>query len=132
GNVFFQIPLGWVAGRTSKAGVMIGCFVTVILVLSLIPFLIHTRFVWPAIVVLGAAGFGIYTVGLSELGDRFTGPDLVAGTSAFASVWGLGALIGSVICGEAMDLFGPNGFPAVLIVVFVGYLIGRFLRRKRG
>jgi len=131
GNVFFQIPLGWIAGRTSKAGAMIGCFVTVILVLSLIPFLIHTSFIWPAIVVLGAAGFGIYTVGLSELGDRFTGPDLVAGTSAFASVWGLGALIGSVICGEAMDIFGPNGFPAILIVVFVSYLVGRFIRRQR-
>lgn len=132
GNVFFQIPLGWVAGRTSKSGTMIGCFVTVILVLALFPLFIETRLIWPLIVVLGAAGFGIYTVGLSQLGDRFTGPDLVAGTSAFASVWGLGALVGSVICGEAMDIFGPNGFPAILIVVFAGYLAGRFLGRKRG
>ncbi|HVJ32745.1 MAG TPA: MFS transporter [Terriglobia bacterium] len=131
GNVFFQIPLSWVVGRTSKAGAMIGCFVTVILVLSLVPFAIHTRFIWPLIVVLGAAGFGIYTVGLSELGDRFTGPDLVAGTSAFASVWGLGALIGSVICGEAMDIFGPNGLPGILIAVFVSYLAGRFIRYQR-
>jgi MFS family permease len=131
GNVFFQIPLGWVAGRTSKTGTMIGCFVAVILLLSLMPFAIQSRFIWPLIVVLGAAGFGIYTVGLSQLGDRFSGPDLVAGTSAFAAVWGLGALIGSVICGQAMDIFGPNGFPGILIVVFVSYLVGRFIRYLR-
>jgi hypothetical protein len=83
------------------------------------------------IVMMGAAGFGIYTVGLAELGDRFQGADLIAGTSAFASMWGLGALIGSVMCGSAMDLLGPNGFPGTLLVVFVGYLVVRIAWRRR-
>lgn len=131
GNVIFQIPIGWIAGRTSKSAAMIVCFAVVALGLALLPLAVNTDWQWPLIVIMGAAGFGIYTVGLAELGDRFHGPDLIAGTSAFASMWGLGALIGSLICGAAMDAWGPNGFPAILFAVFVGYLLIRLLGRWR-
>jgi len=131
GNVVFQIPIGWIAGHTSKAGAMITCFITVVITLILLPFAITTFWQWPLIVIAGAAGFGIYTVGLAELGDRFHGADLIAGTSAFAFMWGLGALVGSVICGTAMDHFGPNGFPAALVAIFCAYLLARLLRGWR-
>ena len=107
GNVFFQIPIGWIADRTSKRSTMIGCFLIASVCLALFPLAIATNWIWPLVLVAGAAGFGIYTVGLAELGDRFSGPDLIAGTSAFSTMWGLGALIGAAICGKAMDVFGP-------------------------
>ncbi len=131
GNVFFQIPIGTIADRTSKPATMIGCFLVAATCLVLLPFAIATLWLWPLAVVMGAAGFGIYTVGLAELGDRFQGADLVAGTSAFSTMWGLGALIGSVICGLAMDLFGPHGFPGVLLAIFLAYLIARMIRSRR-
>lgn len=131
GNVMFQIPIGWAASRTTKAKAMVTCFITVMICLGLLPFAITTIWQWPLIVVSGAAGFGIYTVGLAELGDRFNGADLIAGTSAFAFMWGLGALAGSVICGTAMDRFGPNGFPGALMTVFIAYLLIRLLRGWR-
>ena len=123
GNVFFQIPIGWIADRTSKRKTMTACFFLTALGLALLPFAITTIWVWPLVLVTGAAGFGIYTVGLSELGDRFRGSDLIAGTSAFSTVWGLGALVGSVMCGIAMDLFGPHGFPGILLVFFVAFIV---------
>jgi MFS family permease len=134
GNVLFQIPIGWIADHTSKRKTMTACFFATALGLALLPAAITTIWVWPLVVVMGAAGFGIYTVGLSELGDRFRGPDLIAGTSAFSTVWGLGALIGSIICGAAMDLFGPHGFPTILLVVFVAFIAiqaGRSFRESR-
>jgi hypothetical protein len=70
-------------------------------------------------------------VGLAELGDRFSGPDLIAGTSAFSTMWGLGALIGAALCGKAMDLFGPHGFPGVLLAVFVSFIIIQTVRGYR-
>lgn len=123
GNVFFQIPIGWIADRTSKRGTMVGCFVTAVICLALLPAAIETIWIWPLALVSGAAGFGIYTVGLAELGDRFKGRDLIAGTAAFSTMWGFGALVGAAMCGLAMDMFGPHGFPASLIAVFIGYLL---------
>ncbi len=131
GNVFFQIPIGWIADHTSKRKTMIGCFLVAALCLALLPFAITTILVWPLILVSGAAGFGIYTVGLSELGDRFRGAELIAGTSAFSTMWGFGALLGSVICGAAMDAFGPHGFPLVLLIVFVTFIAIQAIRSLR-
>lgn len=134
GNVFFQIPIGWIADRTSKRSTMTVCFMATALGLALLPFAITTIWVWPLVLVTGAAGFGIYTVGLAELGDRFRGPDLIAGTSAFSTMWGLGALTGSVVCGIAMDKFGPHGFPGALLAIFIAYIViqaGRSLLRAQ-
>jgi MFS family permease len=131
GNVFFQIPIGWVADRTSKRGTMIACFIVASVGLALTPFAVDNAWIWPLLLVTGAAGFGVYTVGLAELGDRFSGAELIAGTSSFTTIWGLGALTGSVLCGFAMDAFGPHGFPGVLLAVFICYLALQCVRGLR-
>lgn len=123
GNVVFQIPIGWIADRTSKRGTIIACFIGTSLCLLAMPFAIGSVLIWPLLLVIGAAGFGIYTVGLAELGDRFRGADLIAGTASFSTAFGLGALTGAALCGFAMAAFGPHGFPSSLLVVFLGYLV---------
>jgi MFS family permease len=131
GNVFFQIPIGWIADKVGKTPMMMGCFVLSIVGLAVLPFGIATSWVWPLLLMLGASGFGIYTIGLAELGDRFKGAELIAGTSAFSTAWGLGALTGSVACGLAMNQFGPDGFPLILLMIFLGYLLVRIVTRGR-
>ena len=39
--------------------------------------------------------------------------------------------IASVLCGVAMDLFGPHGFPTVLFVVFVAFIAVQAVRSYR-
>lgn len=131
GNVFFQIPIGWIADRTSKRGTIIVCFIVAAAGLAVLPLAIGSWLVWPLLLVMGAAGFGIYTAGLSELGDRFGGADLIAGTAAFSTIWGLGALTGAVMSGIAMDAFGPHGFPGALLAVFLCYLAIQAVRAMR-
>lgn len=130
-NVLFQIPIGWIADRTSKRGTMIACFIVASATLALMPVAVTSDWIWPLLLVMGAAGFGIYSVGLAELGDRFSGGDLIAGTAAFSTIWGFGALTGAVLCGFAMDLFGPHGFPGVLLIVFACYLAIQVVRSLR-
>jgi predicted MFS family arabinose efflux permease len=110
---------------------MMACFVLTIIGLIALPFAVSSSWIWPLMLFLGASGFGIYTIGLAQLGDRFQGADLIAGTSAFSTAWGLGALAGSVVCGLAMNAFGPNGFPNALLAIFVGYLIVRIVTELR-
>ncbi|WP_395017212.1 MFS transporter [Dongia sp.] len=131
GNVFFQIPIGWIADRIGKNPAMIACFVLTIVGLIALPFCVTSIWVWPLMLFLGAAGFGIYTIGLAQLGDRFQGADLIAGTAAFSTAWGLGALAGSVVCGLAMNRFGPDGFPNALLAIFIGYLVVRMVTEFR-
>jgi MFS family permease len=131
GNVFFQIPIGWIADRIGKTPMMMVCFVFSIVGLAVLPFSLGSAWVWPLMLFLGASGFGIYTIGLAQLGDRFRGADLIAGTSAFSTAWGLGALTGSVVCGLAMDRFGPDGFPQALLVIFGAYLAVRIVTEVR-
>ena len=134
GNVFFQIPIGWIADRTSKRGTIIACFVGASICLLCMPFAIGSMWIWPLLLFTGATGFGIYTVGLAELGDRFNGADLVAGTAAFSTAFGLGALTGAALCGVAIAAFGPHGFPGALLAAFLGYLVIQFtlgVRRRR-
>jgi MFS family permease len=129
GNVFLQLPIGWLADHFNKGWVMAGCFLVCAGLLLCVRPLMDSVWIWPMLTVIGAAGFGIYSVGLAMLGDRFTGSDLVAGTAAFSSMWGLGALLGSVICGTAMNVAGPEGLPLSLVAVLVTYAgISGFLR----
>ena len=132
GNVFFQIPIGWIADRTSKAGTMAACFLVVTALVLLLPVAIGTVGVWPLVTVIGAAGFGIYTVGLAILGDRFGGTDLVAGTAAFSMMWGAGALVGTAGAGWSMDLFGPDGLPYFLAAVFAVFIVAVAAQRWDG
>ena len=89
------------------------------------------------LLIIGASSVGIYTVALAELGERFSGKELVTGTAAMSTTWGLGALIGALIAGQAMDLYGPNGFPYAMSMVFAVFLAAiaireRFKRRATG
>ena len=131
GNVFFQVPIGWIADRTSKRSTILACVVGTSICLLAMPFAIDSVWIWPLLLFAGAAGFGIYTVGLAELRICFGGSDLVAGTASFSSAFGFGALTGAVLCGFAMDAFGPHGFPGSILAVFLGYLVIHFTLRMR-
>jgi hypothetical protein len=85
---------------------------------------------WPNLALAGATGYGVYTVALAELGDRFSGADLVAGSAAFASTWGLGALAGSFLGGWSMAGLGPDGLPLLLCLAYLVLLA--VLYRTRG
>ncbi len=122
GNVVLQFPIGWLADTYPKRGVMAAlAFVTAAL-LMLLPQVMGSLAMWPVLLIAGASGYGMYTVGLAALGDRFEGEELIAGNAAFASMWGIGALIGSVIGGWSMAGFGPHGLPYIMAVCFLIYL----------
>ena len=124
GNVVLQFPIGWLADRFPRRAVLAGCALCTSASLSLLPLAMATPWMWPLLIIAGASGYGVYTVSLSSLGDRFHGEELVRGSAAFASMWGVGALCGSISGGWAMRALGPHGLPLVLSVVFVVLSLG--------
>ncbi|MGE0007088.1 MAG: MFS transporter [Parvibaculaceae bacterium] len=128
GNVALQFPIGWLADRWSKRGMMAVCAVTTALGSALVPWAFGTGLVWPLLIVTGAASAGIYTLALAELGERFSGHELVAGTAAFSTVWGAAAFVGALLGGWAIERFGPDGLPYSIAAVFAGFIVMMALR----
>ena len=81
-----------------------------------LPSLYALLFFWGGVIV------GVYTVGLSLLGDRFTGQLLPPANTGFVMGYNVGALIGPALAGFGMALFGPQGLPATLAALFALYL----------
>jgi MFS family permease len=123
GNAVLQYPIGWIADHWSKRGMMVACGITTALGSALIPSAFGTWLIWPLLLMTGAASAGIYTLALSELGERFSGHEVVAGTAAFSTTWGGAALIGALLGGWAIDRFGPDGLPYAIAAVFAGFIV---------
>jgi len=115
GNVVFQIPIGWLADRISRRFLMSIMGIATMIGSLLLSLLIEgSILLWPMLFVWGAVAFGIYTIALVELGDRFSGALLLAGNGAFGMMWGIGGIFGPPVAGAAMDLIGPEGLPIIL------------------
>ncbi len=119
GNTVLQFPVGWLADKFPHRLVLAGCALVTSLMLLILPTVMGTLLMWPVIILAGTAGYGVYTVTLTSLGDRFEGVDLINGSAAFALMWGVGALLGSVSGGLAMEGFGHHGLPLHLVVVYL-------------
>ena len=128
GNTVLQFPIGWLADRFPHRLVLAGCALTTVLMLIILPAVVLSRWMWPVVVIAGACGYGIYTVSLTALGSRFQGVQLINGSAAFAVMWGVGALIGSLSGGWSMSTFGPHGLPYHLAAVYFVLIIGLALR----
>jgi MFS family permease len=120
GNVFLQIPIGWLADRLSRRLVLVGCAGATAVGACLLPFvaahgtlpLFALLFVW------GACAYGVTTVSLAELGDRFSGSTLLAGSAAFTLASGAGGMFGGPVTGAAIDNLGDIGLIVTLAVGF--------------
>lgn len=114
GNIAMQVPLGLLAERLTARSVRLVCIAITILGCMLLPLLIETPLIWPMIFVWGAVSYGIYTMSIIELGERFTGSTLIAGNAAFSLMWGVGGISMPPLAGSAMDVLGAGGLPITL------------------
>ena len=81
-----------------------------------LPIVLGVLFVW------GGIAAGIYPVALSMAGDRFQGTELVTVNAAIIMSYGLGAFIGPVLGGAAMDIRDPQGLLWLFALLFAGLL----------
>ncbi len=110
GSLVFQYPLGYLADRMDRRELLLICASTGIIGAVLTPFLIH----WPpAIYTLlffwGGVVMGIYTIGLTLLGERFKGAELANANAAYVMLYASGLLAGPTIEGVALDAWNPHG-----------------------
>jgi Arabinose efflux permease len=128
GNAVLQVPLGRLAERIGATRGLFACALASLAGCLLLSPAFDTILIWPLVFVWGGVSFGIYTMALIELGERFTGAALIAGNAAFALAWGIGGMSGSPVTGFVMQAIGHQGLPltlGVLCAVLAGLLAMR-------
>jgi MFS family permease len=126
GSMVFQYPIGHLADRIDRRKLLIVCAATGIAGAIVTPFAIampllmyFVLFVW------GGWILGVYSIGLTLLGERFNGPELPSANAAFIMSYCVGLLAGPALEGAALDAWNPHGLMVVLgaiSVAYVGYL----------
>ncbi|MBY5584881.1 MFS transporter [Rhizobium leguminosarum] len=132
GNAVLQILLGRLAERFSSTRMMLFCVLACLASCLLLPSAFNSWLIWPLVFVWGGVSFGIYTLSLIQLGERFTGQALIAGNATFALVWGIGGIVGSPATGLAMQLIGHQGLPSSLGLLSCVLAALLMARRSRG
>ena len=114
GNALLQIVLGRLAERFGSTRILLFCALASLAGCMLLPQVFNMWLIWPLVFIWGGVSFGIYTMALIQLGERFTGQAMIAGNAAFAVAWGIGGIVGSPATGFAMQLIGHQGLQTSL------------------
>ncbi len=132
GSIVLQYPLGRLADRVDRRLLLMGCAATGVAGALLTPFLIHRPWaLYPLLFVWGGIVFGIYTIGLTLVGQRFKGVELASANACYVMLYAAGMLVGPALEGVALDAWNPTGLMVALAafcLIYVGIL---GLRRSR-
>lgn len=134
GDMLFQVPLGWLSDRLDRRALHLACGVLTLGLGMALPWLIEQPdLLCPALMLLGAAAGGIYTLALVLIGQHFRGPDLVTANACVGMLWGVGSLLGPLLSGALMGI-GPQGLPLALCLaasLFVVAALGALPAARR-
>ena len=137
--IFFQYPIGWLADKVNRNWLLIACVVTLMLSIFLFPLLVEggrdawwqpqALALWAVVSIWGGAMGGIFTVGITLLGERFRDVELVSANAVFSMLFGVGGLLGPFLAGTAMSEIGPAGFPLSLLGAVIAYALFALYRQ---
>lgn len=128
GGTVLQLPIGWMADRSSYRTGQLACGLVLLAGALAIP--LSQPFPWLATVLVflwGGAIGGMNTLAVIEAGGRVGEQQLSTAMSAVAMFYTLGSVIGPVVTGGMVSFFGGEGLMVsvggvgVLFVVGVGF-----------
>ena len=129
GLVVCPLVVGWLADRMDRTRLLRGLVLVMVLAAASLPWaMLHA---WPRsalLFLIGGGVVGVYTLGLTLLGQRFQGGRLAAANAAFVLMFGVGEMLGPPFMGAFMDLVPPHGFAWSMVCVCGAYYV--FLRLR--
>ena len=101
---------------------------------GLVDFALNNRFMILAIAILlfvwGGLILGVYSIGLTLIGERFKGAELANANAAFILLYCMGLLLGPTAEGAALDVWNTNGLLVVLGAICAGYVVFLMVQRS--
>ncbi len=137
--IFFQYPIGWLADAVNRSWLLIACVLAMMISIFLFPLLVEggrdawwepqSLALWTVVSIWGGSMGGIFTVGITLLGERFRDVELVSANAVFSVLFGVGGLLGPFLAGTAMSPIGPTGFPLSLVAAVLVYALFALYRQ---
>jgi MFS family permease len=124
GSIIFQYPMGMLTDRMNRRNLLALCAASGVVGAAITPFVVSVPVLMYLVLLLwGGLILGVYSVGLTLLGERFKGPELASANAGFVMSYCIGLLAGPTVEGVALDLWNPNGLLVALAVISAGYAI---------
>lgn len=132
GSMAFQYPLGMLADRFDRRALLMVCVGAGVVGAAATPFVIALPAATYALLfVWGGLVMGVYTIGLTLVGERFRGTELASANAAYVMLYAVGLLAGPTVEGFALDGWNPTGLTAALAGISLIYLAFLMVRRHR-
>jgi MFS family permease len=133
GSIVFQYPLGYLSDHMDRRRLLMLCTGFGVVSAAATPFVIHSPtatyallFAWGGIIL------GIYTIGLTLMGERFKGAELASANAAYVMLYATGLLAGPLVEGVALDAWNPHGLMVILAAIGLLYAAWLALLRTLG
>ncbi len=134
GNLALQYPLGWIADHTSRRRAALATAAVILAGAIAYPLLLPALGApfWIMMFVWGGVSWGMYTLGLALLGERFPSAQLAAANAAFVMIYEVGSITGPIISGAALDRWPGYGLPASVGIAATVFIVVALRRGSRG
>ncbi|MGD0189220.1 MAG: MFS transporter [Rhizomicrobium sp.] len=124
GSIIFQYPMGILTDRLNRRALLALCAASGVAGAVIAPFVVTIPALMYLVLLLwGGLILGVYSIGLTLLGERFKGPELASANAGFVMSYCIGLLAGPAIEGVALDVWNPNGLLVALAAISAGYVI---------
>jgi MFS family permease len=133
GNLALQYPLGWIADHTSRRHAAIATAAIIVLGSVAYPLMLPALgpSFWLMMFVWGGVSWGMYTLGLALLGERFQPAQLAAANAAFVMMYEVGSITGPVASGAALDRWPTFGLPVAVGLVAALFIAVALVRQPQ-
>lgn len=135
GALLAQYPIGYLADKFDRRSILLLVLVTTIVAAFLLTFQsrVAPSFVLTLVLVTVFGGFisSIYPISLAQVFDYLESDRYVAASSGLLVVYSLGAMLGPLLTGPAMSLFGYSSLFLLSFFVACGLTAFTLLRMRR-
>ncbi len=130
GSILLEIPIAWISDFFDRRYVMMVLVLLSLVCAAYLPIAIYTpQIAWGLLFLWGGVIGGLFSVCLAMTADRFTGSSLIGANAAFSIMDNIGGMIGILLIGISMDMFGSDGLPYVIMfagVVYFSFALTRY------
>ncbi|AWK88243.1 MFS transporter [Azospirillum thermophilum] len=131
GAILLQLPIGWLGDKMDRIA-LVGALAALSALGALVwPVALKNEIATYALLfVWGGAFVGIYTIMLTVVGSRFAGSELIGIYAVMGLMWGVGALVGPVAAGAAMEM-SFHGLAFFAATACAAFLLSVVMARRK-